>query len=135
LGPAGGQHEEVLEARVSERYAIGMLAPLRPGVGAATAADHQPEAEAIDDELALAGAEDGEEGRTEPPAPAVEQLVPSSMGLSFAVATGTEELEITAAWGDYKRSPSDELETETGRPRRVWKRTPAGGARTVPLVA
>ena len=133
LGPAGGEHEEVLESRVSERYAIGMLAPRRLGLGAATAADHQPEAEAIDDELAVAGAEDGEEGRTEPPAPAVEQLVPSSLGLSFAVAPGTDLLDVVVAWGAYKRGPSDELETETGRPRRVWKRLPAGGTRPIRL--
>ncbi|MDQ3770273.1 MAG: helicase, partial [Actinomycetota bacterium] len=127
LGPAGGEHEEVDEGRVSERYVVGMLAPRRVGFNGGTAGDHQPGEEAIEDDLALAGAEGGEEGGPEPAVAAVEQLVPASMGLSFAVDEDTEELAVTASWGRYARGPSEHATTESGQPRRVWRREPCGG--------
>jgi hypothetical protein len=134
LGPAGGPHEEVEESRVSERYVVGMLAARRIGLNGGTGADHQPEEEAIEDDLAVAGAEGGEEGGPEPAGAAVEQLVPASMGLSFAVDADTDELVVTASWGRYARGPSEHATTESGQPRRVWRREPcAGRARRVAL--
>lgn len=126
LGPAGGDYEEVDEPRVSERYLVGLLAPRRfnPDAG-----------EAVEDDLAVAGASDGDEGAPEPVAPPIDQLVPSSLGLTFAVEAKTRELQVKASWGAYKREASETgIETEAGNPKVVWRRTPAGGkARPLPL--
>lgn len=45
----------------------------------------------------------------------------SSMGLSFVVASGMDELSVTASWGRYTKSESLD---EAGNPRRVWSREP-----------
>ena len=54
---------------------------------------------------------------------------PSSMGLSFLFAPGTEHIDVVVTWGDYEPVEANEVETEadtnlqarTGQP---WHRTP-----------
>lgn len=42
-------------------------------------------------------------------------------------------LVVTASWGRYERGPSEVHLTETGKPRTVWHRVPAGGRVEVPV--
>jgi ribosomal protein L24E len=121
LGPAGGDYEEVDEARVSERYLVGLLAPRRARI------DGEEAAESVEDDLAVAGAADGDEGAPELVAPPIDQLVPSAIGLTFAVENAVDVLKVTASWGAYRRETSETIETAAGNPKVVWRRTPAGG--------
>lgn len=122
LGPADGPEEEVDESRVSDRYLVGMLAPLKHRVGAET-----------DDELAEGGAGSTEDGSTEPSTAPADSIFPSSMGLTFSVVAGTETLRVTARWGRYERTDSETLETDRGNPKKIWKRTPMEGVVEIPL--
>jgi hypothetical protein len=113
LGPAGGPEEEITDPSVRDRYLVGMLAPQRL---------RTPSSD--NDRLALqeqGGAEEGEEDGEEPAEPT---MFPSALGLSFMVDFDAGPLRVTARWGRYVRAASTTLETETGRPRMVWKRTP-----------
>ena len=46
---------------------------------------------------------------------------PSSMGLSFLVPKGTDELDVAVRWGDYSQA---EFEGEDGRSTQIWQRVP-----------
>lgn len=111
IGPLGGPQEELEDAPV-DRYVLGVLAPrftfgspppASPAVGGedddgSIAADLLPE-----DGLADAGitADSGEEGTVEDRPPAVDQLVPSAFGLTFALDGDCGELRVRALWGGY----------------------------------
>src|SRR5258708_2119362 len=98
LGPAGGADEELnqYEDHVYQRYLVGMLAPK----------DEEVDAGALD-ELATGDGDEGEEGTPESGVPAGSTYFPSSMGLSFVVASDTKEIAIEANWGQYLRVKSD----------------------------
>ena len=87
-GPAGGPEEEVDEASMSERYLVGMLAPRRRPVG--------PE---LFDELSVGGKGTDEEGKADISAPQAETLIPSSFGMTFAVAADAAAIKMTASVG------------------------------------
>src|SRR5450755_3545966 len=110
LGPAGGEDEEVDEARVHDRYLIGMLAPNKT----------QTVPEDLDE---LGDAEEGgiDEGAAEKDATQKPSFNPASLGMSFSVDGDTTELLVTARWGHYQRSESESIKTSTGRPRAVWR--------------
>ena len=118
LGPWGGELE-VFPPRApgpGERYLIGRLGPRHDPDSAREAAG-----EVVDTEMSAGGdTTDGElpdlltlqnAGR----------MWASSMGLSFVVASGVDELSVTASWGRYTKSESLD---EAGNPRRVWSREP-----------
>ncbi|MDC1295005.1 DISARM system helicase DrmA [Myxococcota bacterium] len=123
LGPFGGEDEEVDETRVSDRYLLGMLAPRRQKV-----------AMEEDEELANAGPNSPGEGSTESTTAPAESMFPSSMGMTFTVAAGVDSIQAQLSWGRYSRVESDELETDAGNPKKVWRRTPMGGQIDVPMV-
>jgi hypothetical protein len=116
LGPVGGPFEEVDEAQIQDRYLVGKLAPRNEAV--------QPE---LSDELAVADGGNGEDGRTEPNTLQGDGLYPSAIGLSFALDESATELRVTAEWGWYKREKSEEILTEKGNPKTVWRRYPMSG--------
>lgn len=127
LGPAGGETEEIDEARVSERYLVGLLAPkIRNNAG-----EGEPEQQ---DEIAIADKENPEEGSTESNVPVADSMFPSSMGMTFCVSPQTQALEITASWGRYDRLESEIIQTDKGNPKIVWKRYPLSGTILQPLV-
>ncbi len=142
IGPAGGPDEELLEAPV-DRYLLGLLAPRRDGLpretrlGAGEDPDESGAAfEALpEDDLAaaVASADTGEEGHADDRPPAVEQLVPSAFGMTFALDPDCTELEVSARWGAYTRRASDEKVDAGGNPSRVWSRRECAGARTRPV--
>jgi hypothetical protein len=145
IGPIGGPEEELEDAPV-DRYLLGLLAPrfsfgLHRGNGAKPAPADGDEDDSIaadilpEDELADGGsiADEGEEGTAEERPPAVDQLVPSSFGMTFALDGECRELRVGAAWGAYSKQTSEERLDRSGRPARVWRRRQCGGQVTVKL--
>lgn len=122
LGPAHGEHEELDERTVRDRYILGRLAPRNHTVS--------PEEQ---DDLEIGG-DDGEDGQAEGSAPATATMMPSAMGLTFAV-TDTDRLKITARWGRYERAESSHKETKSGQPAKIWQRVPMSGSFELPLTA
>ncbi len=141
LGPAGGEYEEVDEARVSDRYLVGLLAPLHrrnridqpndpleqtaelvaANVGTV---DESPEQL---DELAIGGIGTIDDGTTETTNPVIETMFPSSLGMSFCVSRQATAIRIKAGWGQYERTQSESLKAPTGAPKTVWRRYPVVG--------
>jgi hypothetical protein len=115
LGPAGGEDEEVVEDRVTERYILGMLAPQ----GELSRPEEQ-------DALPVEGEAPTEEGEHEPEAPSIPTIFPSSCGLTFAVDGDATVVAVTAGWGRYVRERS-RVETEEGEPPLVWRRYSMAG--------
>jgi hypothetical protein len=120
LGPEGGEHEElVTDTRPSDYYVVGMLAPRRRRHDAT-------EYDGLQDQLALEGVPDEDGPSTEAAAATGgRSLFPSSLGMTFGVAGETAEIVLEARWGRYERVTLDEDGAE--KPRRAWRRTPAGG--------
>jgi hypothetical protein len=114
LGPAGGPTEELDEDSVRSRYIVGLLAPR----GQTALPDEQ-------DELALGGGvetQDGKPASTPAPLPA---MLPSSIGLTCSVSAETDAILITARWGQYRRARSTTLPpNEKGEAPLVWQRRP-----------
>ena len=150
LGPAGGEREEIGERNVRDRYLVGVLAPVnwaQPTRGRASGvreptkhyggADDDEEDEdtpAIPDELAAGGDDSPDDGTTDKDVPVSQAHFPSSIGLTFSVAEGAEAIEVEARWGQYLREVKEEqIHERTGKPIRVWRRFPRGGAVTIPL--
>jgi hypothetical protein len=160
LGPAGGPHELIKDMSVRDRYLVGKLAPRRPGDGETTAVEPAAAVDEIgdiEDERAASIHEPGAEfasasGRVEPEDDALDEidttnnqsLVPSSLGLTFCIASGVESLAVDVQWGRYERVPSDEHDIVKTRKNRatgkeeetkvkVWRRIPCGEIVPVPL--
>jgi hypothetical protein len=120
LGPANGPHEEVVGMGVRDRYLVGKLAPKDTAV-----------AEEDDEDFGTEGEDESEKDA----APSRNQsLVPSSIGFTFCVDGAVTELGLEAHWGRYERGDSEtETSEKTGKPLRVWKRVPSGGAQPLSL--
>jgi hypothetical protein len=116
LGPEKGEYEEVAEGRVQERYLVGVLAPKSQQV--------QPEEL---DRLETAEDGSGDGGNPEPTVPPTSTMMPSSIGLTFTVAGDVTAIQVRARWGWYQKGDSEHLTTETGKAKKVWKRTPVSG--------
>lgn len=111
LGPAGGENEEIDEASVRDRYLVGLLAPQRQQVNL----EQQ-------DELAVAGSGNTEEGTTESNTVSNETMFPSSFGMTFCVSNTATALQVTAGWGQYERTKSEITPEDNSKPKIVWKR-------------
>ncbi|MGB3517878.1 MAG: DISARM system helicase DrmA, partial [Elainellaceae cyanobacterium] len=137
LGPAGGEYEEIDEGRVSDRYLVGLVAPLhrrkrqdatttttdsaqdltdRPGT-----VDEGPEQR---DGLPIAGNDTAEDGSTEAGNAVAESMFPSSLGLTFCVSGEAKTIQVIAGWGQYERERSQTLTTDAGNAKTVWRRIP-----------
>ena len=139
IGPLGGPEEELEDAPV-DRYVLGLLAPrftFGAGANAEPDADDEPIAAELvpEDDLADGGMTQdfGEEGTVEERPPAVEQLVPSSFGLTFALDAGCDALQVSASWGAYTRQTSEHWLDRQGKPARVWQRRACGGTRRIAI--
>lgn len=117
LGPAGGPEEEVAGTTLRDRYLVGQLAPKGSRVDPGEF-----------DDLAQAGDQNSQEGEPDDERVQKGSLMPSSIGMTFRVVGDADEVQVTASWGHYWKGPSEELVTQSGEPRRVWKRRPSGGA-------
>lgn len=121
LGPAEGPNEEFVTSP-RDRYLLGQLAPRGTLI--------EPE---IIEDVATGGSGSLEEGQLEPANVPATGLVPSSIGLTFAVDGGVDAILVKASWGHYRRAKSETLVTESGNARTVWKRVPAGGTSRLSL--
>lgn len=110
LGPAEGEEEEI-EDSPKERYLVGKLAPKGQTI---------PEEE--QEELALDGVEETEEGTTEAKPTPTASMLPSSIGLTFSIKKDAGSFQIRVKWGYYYRTKSDSLTKADGEPMLVWKR-------------
>ncbi len=141
IGPLGGPEEELFDAPV-DRYLLGLLAP-RFGFNAPAAdtsadeeeadpiqADAQPEDPLANSSVA---SDSGWEGTPEDRPPAIDQLVPSTFGLTFCIDSDCDALVVEATWGAYSRATSDEKLDANGLPARVWRRRQCGGPQTIAL--
>ncbi|BAU14386.1 helicase domain protein [Leptolyngbya sp. NIES-3755] len=141
LGPANGEYEEVDEARVSDRYLVGLLAPLHRRNRSAKSDDSLDSNEEVNaaktgtvdqsteqlDDLAVGGTSTIEDGTTETTTPAIETMFPSSLGMSFCVSGTAKAIKIKAAWGQYDKAKSELITTQAGNPKTVWRRYPIVG--------
>jgi len=130
LGPAGGADEELnqYEDHAFQRYLVGMLAPKTSEVVGGEVG------ELATDDLAAGDGAEGEEGTADSGVPAGNTFFPSSMGLSFVIASDTKEIVVEAEWGQYLRIKSATQQNKDGNPANVWKRNPViAPAVTLPL--
>jgi hypothetical protein len=111
LGPESD--DEILRESPLTRYTIGMLAPFGTAVAE----------EELDEEIA-ADIDDEESGSADGQPPISQALTPSSIGVSFLVASTTRSVNVVARWGDY------ELVTKTEEPDTVQE--PSEDADTTP---
>lgn len=104
VGPSSllGTHDEVLPQAPSRWYLTGFLVPLDAEPAQRSDEDATEEVDAVND---AGGADDA----TAPePAAARQRYLPSSMGASVLVPSGTRKLEVQVRWGDYRRQkPAD----------------------------
>lgn len=121
LGPYDGEEEE-LPGQVRYRYLVGRLAPRRRAdskervtIESVTEPSQYGDAEA---------GQDSEEGQVDAPITTSDSLMPSSIGLSFAVTEATTQIQVTVEWGYYRPGKSEKKTTRTGRLKSVWKRRP-----------
>ena len=111
------QAEEQLPGweRPSKWYLTGFLVP------SDTPFEHRSDADeddSVDETPEAAGlAEESSDDRSA----AKRGFFPSSMGLSFLVASETDSLEVTVRWGDYSYFP-DEYERPNDSPLDIWQR-------------
>lgn len=122
LGPADGPVEEIVGMSVRDRYLVGKLAPM----------DTAPDAVEMGT-FCESGRPDSEEQDEEVDTSTNQSLVPSSMGFTFCVDGELENVQLFANWGRYERTQSEQVNEETGKSPRCWKRIPSGGSVVVSL--
>lgn len=126
LGPYGGEDEE-LKTPVRYRYLLGRLAPRRVP---------ETDRELTADDLILQETEfgqDGEDGEVEAPITTADSLMPSSIGLSFAVQDDVDAIRVAVEWGYYRPNKSATEVTKAGNPRTVWQRRQVRETKTFDL--
>jgi len=137
LGPWDGPTEELLPGTSpGERYLLGRLVPRRPdtaepvtGEGEDDDVENRPE---LVEEVGLDLGDDVDGEAAPIAAIRTRAMAASSLGLAFTVPVDVDRIVVTASWGRYERGPSESQMTDTGMPRTVWKRHPAGGQVEVP---
>ena len=119
IGPPAGH--ELAEERIpgwvrpSNWYLTGFLVPTDAPPDQNADDDEEDELDETPDAAGLAE-ESVADGR-----PARRGFFPSSIGLSVLVAKEVDELAVTARWGDYALS---ETEDDAGKQTSLWQRTP-----------
>ncbi|MFY8201286.1 MAG: hypothetical protein ACOVLE_11480 [Pirellula staleyi] len=143
LGPAGGEHEELTERTVRDRYLVGVLAPSRGPAQKTQAnssnssdqADEEDDEEipSIPDELSEGGSDTADDGKTDVDTPVTVAHLPSTLGMTFCVEGDATSFRVSGNWGQYKREKQEDKTDHNGKALLVWKRYPRGGTIDVPL--
>lgn len=123
LGPAQGEEEEVEDRSLRDRYLVGVLAP-----------QNSQQKSEQQEELAVAQADNPEEGNTETQTTGTPTMFPSSLGMTFTVSGEASAIAVTAKWGRYEREASQYADDQ-GERKNVWKRFPMEGTEVFPLKA
>ena len=135
LGPARGPEERIDEPDVRDRYAIGLLAPLNASRlptpedeedALATDQADTPEEGYADEEVAVLDADAAEAAEETSPR---KSMIPSSIGLTFALSRAADALKITVRWGRYERRKNEEAD----EPANYWQRVPIEKFTTVSI--
>ena len=129
LGPVSGEFEEVDESSLTERYLVGAIAPLIRHTKTENCAEEDP---AQQDNLATTDKTSSDDGESENQAPS-SSLFPSSLGLTFCVDRTESALTLTVRWGRYEKELSEAFITKADNPKKVWKRYPMHGKKTLTL--
>lgn len=130
VGPKDGEDEELLtriEPRISNRYLLGVLAPKNTHPPLDDAGQLEPdEVESL---------ESTEENPDEASRTAADSMLPTSIGLTFALADGVDELQVQVDWAIYRKDKSEKgFKTEKrGDPATVWKRIPFTSTVPIPV--
>lgn len=125
-GPWDGPEEELPPGTSpAERYVLGRLVTR-------DVPSEQPEDAWDPDDPGLVDLEvvetaDDDEAPEAPAAVRSGSMAASALGLSFVVPANVAAVMVKAEWGRYERGTSEVHVTEQGRPRKVWRRRPAGG--------
>lgn len=101
LGPEGGEME-TLNQRPSLRYLLGRLAPAGTRVG-----------QEDDEGLGDVGGDSDEDHDAGNDSPISMAMNPSSIGVSFVVERGVENIEVRFTWGDYVATDVVDLDAES----------------------
>lgn len=99
MGPQSD--DEVLDESPKSAYIIGMLASQAEGNGSSTAGEQE-----VDSDIAYGDSDDytaGEEDDNEP-IMTISFKLPTSIGISFYIASSEKTIQIDVKWGDYVRS-------------------------------
>ena len=114
VGPVEGPDErlDLGSRRVRDRYIVGMLAPRNTVWSSPALTGEEEEGDEPD-------GGDSEPLVARPAAKPV--LMPSTMGMSFAVEAGVRSLVVNVSWGKYVK---EREETEESASSRVWQRIP-----------
>jgi hypothetical protein len=122
LGPAEGPEEELVAIGIRDRYLVGQLAPHGLSLDPSEIDERTP-----------AGGGASEEGQPDVNTPQRASLMPSSIGMTFAVDGSVDRIRAEVSWGQYQRVRSETELTESGRGRAVWKRFPRGGSADIEM--
>ncbi|MDY0167607.1 MAG: DISARM system helicase DrmA [Thermoguttaceae bacterium] len=135
LGPAESADEELDERSVRDRYLVGVLAPRRQAARPQSEADDEEGFPPVEmDQLEVESTQSEEDGPQDFAAPLPKATFPSSFGMTFCVSGDINRIQTTARWGQYIKVESEHLVNEkSGSPKRVWKRHPRGGGKTITL--
>ena len=150
VGPWDGPDEELhAQTKPSDRYLLGVLAARHPTTTMTPESAQSKPDDPYMDEISLLEPVDAteflepaelgsdNEATTERPTEisvGERSMAASALGLVCTVPIGVEALHVEASWGRYERHHSETQHTETGQPRQVWHRVPAGGSVLVSLL-
>jgi hypothetical protein len=136
LGPRDGEREELPPGvPPAERYLVGRLVPrTRPSEPPAQTMSYDADPDLVDREITGASDVQGDDLETGQ-ATRTGTMAASAMGLSFRVPEDVHRVVVNASWGRYASAASEVHVTDQGRPRSVWRRTPAGGEVELDLLA
>ncbi|MGV9892996.1 DISARM system helicase DrmA [Streptomyces tendae] len=131
-GPWDGPEEELAPGTSpAERYVLGRLVTRDAPSHDVEEAQGQNDPSLVDREVVESV--DDDDAPEAPAAVRSGSMAASALGLSFAVPSDVDAVSVVAEWGRYERAPSEVHLTEQGKPRRVWKRHPAGGTINISL--
>lgn len=146
LGPMHGE-AELLPFSPKQMYLVGLIAPVKLASTNSSALDQEDAGDLAEVRLDEEGVTEGrgvpvlgvdesevdaEEDDSEDRTPKRGLMVPASMGLRFQVPLNLPSFDVTASWGTYETVETDEV-SQSGRPRRMYQRTPVEEKRTIRL--
>lgn len=145
LGPALGEHEEIIGMSVRDRYLVGKLSPKIPADERGKSRpysnyeERQPELQLRSNtehnpiaNLATSYVDDEQDDR------AIDikdnqSLAPSSLGFTFCIDGILPPVLLSVTWGHYERFEKPDAVDDKGKPLQCWKRSSGGGTRELRL--
>lgn len=122
-GPADGPHEQVVNVAIRDRYTVGRLPPM--GTFVAPEDEEELKRGAAEDD---SGA-DSTADQSDPKRPAKATMMPNSVGMTFIVKEGVDEVLFEVGWGRYELEKVDgeglaDSSGKKSKTEKTWWRTP-----------